>query len=177
MFFLSKNSLIFKSLFIFFGFFLATNSYAADLHFSPSTDNFNVGNIFKVSVLVDSENESINSAETVINFPKNLLEAVSVSKFKSIFSMWAEEPTFSNADGQISFVGGLPTPGFTGINGKVLEIVFKTKKAGNARLLFSSGAVYANDGFGTDVLANSYQANFALGLEKQIKNIASALLF
>ena len=119
---------------------------AATLYFSPSSGNFSVGNILTTSVLVNTQSQAINNSDAVINFPASLLEVVSVSKSGSVFSLWVEEPAFSNSAGTITFNGGLPTPGFNGTAGKIVNIVFRVKSAGSASLIFSSAAVRANDG-------------------------------
>jgi hypothetical protein len=143
-------------------FFPASFAFAATLYFNPSSGNFTVGNILTTSVLVNTQGESINNSDAVINFPTDLLEVVSVSKSGSIFSLWVEEPAFSNSAGTISFNGGLPTPGFNGAAGEIINIVFRVKKAGSASVIFSSAAVRANDGYGTDILKNKAQAQFNL---------------
>jgi len=147
-----------------FGFSLLTADFAqaATLYFSPSSGNFSVGDILTTSVLVNTQSKAINTADAVINFPAGLLEVVSVNKSGSIFSLWVEEPAFSNSAGTITFNGGLPTPGFTGTAGKMISIVFRVKNSGTASLIFSSGAVRANDGFGTDILQTSAPAQFIL---------------
>ncbi|MEK7140428.1 MAG: hypothetical protein AAB815_01435, partial [Patescibacteria group bacterium] len=140
---------------------------AATLYFSPSSGNFSVGNILNASVLVNTQGQAINNSGAVINFPADLLEVVSVSKSGSIFSLWVEEPAFSNSAGAISFDGGLPTPGFNGTAGKIVNIVFRIRNAGVASLVFSSGAVRANDGYGTDILQTKTQAQFNLISEER----------
>ena len=155
-----------------FGFFIfllcgARAADAATLYFSPSSGNFTVGNVFTVNVLVNTENADINNAETTVNFPSGLLEIISISKSGSIFSLWVEEPTFSNGVGTLSFNGGLPTPGFKGASGKVIGATFRVKKAGSASLVFSSTAVRANDGYGTDVFRTGIQAQFNLISEER----------
>lgn len=142
--------------------FSAKTVNAATLYFSPSSGSFLVGDILSVDVLVNTQGESINNSDAVINFPSGLLEIISISKSNSIFSLWVEEPAFSNSAGAISFNGGLPTPGFDGVAGKIVNIVFRARNAGAASLIFSSGAVRANDGYGTDVLETSTSAKFNL---------------
>ncbi len=175
--FLNKKTDLYKILFlncfILLGFFIYTNSFAASLYFSPAVGGFDVGNVFKVSVLVDTENVAINSAETGINFPSDLLEVVSVSKTNSIFTFWVQDPTFSNVSGNISFSGGLTTPGFNGASGKIIEIVFKVKKLGLASVLFSPGSVRANDGLGTDILKNVSQGSYTLTSGNQTPTVVS----
>src|SRR3989344_3321439 len=152
---------LFFSLFI-FSFFGVRAADAATLYFSPSSGNFSVGNVFTVNVLVNTENADINNAETTVNFPSGLLEIISISKSGSIFSLWVDEPTFSNSVGTLSFNGGLPTPGFKGTVGKIISATFRVKRAGSASLVFSSAAVRANDGYGTDVFSSGAQASFNL---------------
>jgi len=161
-----------QKIFLFFGFFIfllfgARAANAATLYFSPSSGNFTVGNVFTVNVLVNTENADINNAEATVNFPSGLLEIISISKSGSIFSLWVEEPAFSNSAGTLSLNGGLPTPGFKGASGKVIGAVFRVKKAGSASLVFSSAAVRANDGYGTDVLRARTQAQFNLISEEK----------
>jgi hypothetical protein len=152
----------FTAFLFFFLFFGSNTANAATLNFSPSSGNFTVGNIFTVNILINTQSVSINNAEVVVNFPKDLLEVVSTSKSGSIFSLWVEEPNFSNSSGTLSFNGGVPTPGYTGSAGRALSVVFRVKKIGSASVVFSSASVRANDGLGTDVLTSKNQANFDL---------------
>lgn len=146
---------------LFFSAHTAT-AQAATLYFSPSSGSHTTGNTLSTSIYVNTQEVAVNNADAVISFPTNLLEVVSVSKSGSIFSLWVEEPAFSNSSGTISFNGGLPTPGYNGSAGKIINVVFKIKEAGSASLTCSSAAVRANDGLGTDVLQACGQARFTL---------------
>lgn len=132
--------------------FLGESAYAATLQISASSATLSPGGIATLSVIVNSEGVAVNNADAKIIFPADLLEVVSVSKGNSVFSLWVEEPAYSNSGGTVSFNGGIPTPGFTGSYGTAVSIVVKAKKAGKADIFFSDSAVRANDGFGTDVL-------------------------
>ncbi len=140
---------------------------AAVLYFSPSSGSFSVGDILNVSILVNTQGKEINNTGAVINFPTGLLDIVSVNKSSSIFSLWVEEPIFSNSTGVITFNAGLPTPGFNGTAGKIINIVFRIRSAGTASLVFSSATVLANDGYGTDILQSKIQAQFNLISEER----------
>lgn len=120
---------------------------------------------FTVRVVVNTQGKTINNAEGVIRFPKDLVDAVSVSSGGSIFSLWVEPPSFSNGSGTISFNGGVPNPGFKG-SGQVMSVVFKAKKAGTANLTFTSAAVRENDGLGTNILTGQGGASIAIVEEK-----------
>ncbi len=126
-------------------------SYAADIYLGTANSKVNVGSTVTAVVYVSSSDKSINSAEGIIKFPTELLSVESISLGGSIFSIWVEQPSFSNSAGTVSFNGGVPNPGFIGNGGSVLRINFKAKKASTAELAFTGASVYANDGLGTDV--------------------------
>jgi len=142
---------IFTFVFIFFfsGYYGAE---AASLRINSSSSNISVGSTMTFSVLVNSGGVAVNNAEGVIKFSPEFFTVTSVNKGGSVFSLWVEEPSFSNSSGTISFNGGVPTPGFSGISGRVISFTVKAKKAGQASFSFDSASVRANDGLGTDVL-------------------------
>lgn len=155
------NHFFFKLLLIIGLLTLSGPVFAASLYLSPSTQVVSVGNIVSVKILVNTSGKFINSADGVIQFPKEMLEVLSVNK-GTILSLWVEEPKFSNYDGTISFNGGLPSPGFTGSNGEILTITLRAKKAGTASFLFGEASVRENDGLGTDVLTSKNPLNLKI---------------
>jgi hypothetical protein len=86
-----------------------------------------------------------------------------VSKGGSIFSLWVQDPSFSNSAGTVNFEGVVLNPGYAGSMGKLLSITFRTKAVGAANLSLSSGQVLANDGAGTNILKGSGKASFIIG--------------
>jgi hypothetical protein len=135
-------------------FFLPFISHAATLSISPSSTNISTNNILTVKVVVDTGGKYINNADATIQFSTDLLEVVSISKNSSVFSLWVEEPSFSNYTGKITFNGGAATPGFIGSSGTVASITFKAKKEGTASILFTDAFVRENDGLGTNILTS-----------------------
>ncbi len=142
---------------------LPTVASAANLYFSPSSGSHAVGTTFSVSIYVSSADQAMNAASGVISFPSDKLEVTSLSKTGSIFTLWVQEPSFSNSAGTVNFEGIVLNPGFTGSNGKAITITFRNKAAGNAPLTFSSGSALANDGKGTNILTGMGDANFSNG--------------
>ncbi len=146
---------------------IAASAQAASLYFSPSSGSRAVGDSFSVNIYTSSADQAMNAASGVISFPQDKLEVISLSKSGSIFSLWVQEPSFSNppAGGQgiINFEGIVLNPGFTGSGAKIITINFKVRAAGNAPLSFVSGSVLANDGKGTNILASLGNAQFSLG--------------
>ena len=148
--------------------FVPQTTLAATLSIAPSASKVSVGNIVSVNVLVATDGKSINNADATIQFPTDLLEVMSVTKGSSIFSLWVEDPKFSNYNGTITFDGGLPSPGYSGQNGQVVSVVFKAKKTGVASIVFSDAAVRQNDGLGTDILSTKQSATVAISSSAQL---------
>ena len=135
---------------------------AAILNFSPPSGAYTIGNTFSVSVFVSSVDQAMNAASGAVSFLADKLEVISLSKTGSIFTLWVQEPSFSNTAGTINFEGIVLNPGFTGSAGKAITINFKAKAAGDAAVNFSSGSVLANDGKGANILASLGGAQFNL---------------
>ncbi len=137
-------------------------AHAATLSFEPQSSNISVGDIVSVKVFVNAGTSAVNVTEGSIEFPSDLLQVMSVNTNSSIFSLWVENPTFSNSAGTVTWNGGVPNPGFTGNGGEIMSVTFMAKKIGNASLLFSNSAVLANDGLGTDILSGSSSAEISI---------------
>ncbi len=147
---------------LFFAISGAKAASAASLYFSPSSGSYTVGGTLSVSVNVSSADQAMNAASGVISFPQDKLEVTSLSKNSSIFTLWVQEPSFSNSAGTVNFEGIVLNPGFTGTAGKIITVNFKVKTMGVAQFNFSSGSVLANDGLGTDILTSLGNAQFSL---------------
>jgi len=165
---------IFKFLFstlVVAGFLLAPSSeiYAASLNLIPSTTTVSVGNILSLKVLLNTSGKYVNNSEATVEFPVEMLEVVSVTKTSSIFTLWVEEPSYSNVSGKIVFNGGVPTPGFNGPSGYIATITFKAKKQGIASVILTDAAVRENDGLGTDILSSKSGSVITIGIPKAVE--------
>ncbi|MDP3784694.1 MAG: cohesin domain-containing protein [bacterium] len=132
----------------------------ATLSVSPQSGAYRAGELFSVLLNVNTGGSPINAAAGQLNFDNLRMEVVSMGYSSSIFTIWTEEPVFSNPAGTVRFSGGLPSPGFNGASGALLRITFRPKAAGQAPVVFASGSVLANDGKGTNILDNLQGALF-----------------
>lgn len=160
---MKKILALFSLAFIFVGIPFSAYAASASLYFSPASRSVDVGNTFTVAIYVSSPTESMNAAAGTISFPDDKLQVTSISKTGSLFSLWAQEPSFSNSAGTVSFEGVVLNPGFTGNAGKILSVTFRARAAGSAVVRFSTASVLANDGQGTNILATMGSAQFEIG--------------
>jgi len=149
---------------IFFSFYFfipsTTSAQQATFFLFPSSQSFQIGEIFAVKLKLDTD-FPINAAQCEIYFPPEKLEVLSISKENSIFSLWPDQPSFSNITGKISFSGGKPTPGFKGV-GEIMTVNLKAKQKGLASLMFGEARILADDGKGTDILSFIKEAKFLI---------------
>ncbi|MEX1051802.1 MAG: cohesin domain-containing protein [Patescibacteria group bacterium] len=103
-----------------------------------------------------STRETMNAAEFYFNFSNDLLEVVRIDTAGSFYQLWVTgSPKFNNTTGELSFEGGLPTPGFSGNDGLVATVIFTAKTSGSGQITLdeTKSRVLANDGTGTKIEA------------------------
>ncbi len=142
--------------FILASFLLFTHSASArgaSLYLSPGSGSFYVGSTFDVSILLNTQDVSVNTIEVDLKFPKDKIQIANPSVGKSIIQIWATTPTFSNREGRVYFVGGVPSPGIKTTDGVVLTMTFRVVAPGAGDISFQGATrVLANDGSGTNIL-------------------------
>lgn len=156
---MNKTKLLMKLLFAMFLLVPVRYSLAASLYLSPSSGEYPVSSPISVKVMVESSGQAINAIDSTIAYPADMLEAKSVLKSGSILALWPKEPVFSGSE--VSFSGGVPSPGFTG-TGSIITITFIAKKEGNAIVSIAGGMVLAADGRGTNVLERKSGSSFKI---------------
>lgn len=160
--------LLFSCLFVFcFAWFsvLPSAAQAASLQLSPSAGAFTVGSTFEISLIVDTQGESINAVEVFLKFPPDKLQLVAPSNIgKSIVGVWTTFPKYDNQTGTINLQGVIPG-GINAANGLIAKFTFRAKSSGSVIIRFlNDSKVLLNDGLGTDVLHQSQNGVYQLVL-------------
>lgn len=146
-------------------FFSANSAGGAGLFLSPVSGTFLVGGTFDVSVILDTKGVAVNTVEVELSFPPDKLQIASPSVGKSLIELWPAPPVFSNREGKIYFVGGIPSPGIVTSQGVVLTLTFRVVSPGNAEIRFGEKtSVLANDGRGTDILGQKPSVFYRLSI-------------
>lgn len=138
---------------------------AATMSPSPASGTYTIGKTFVVNVSVSSPDQPINAVSGVLTFPADKLEVLSVGTGGSVVNLWAQQPSFSNGAGTVTFEGIVLNPGFTGSGGRVVSVSFRAKAAGSATVSFRSGSVLANDGRGSNVLTGLGSARYSIEVQ------------
>lgn len=152
----TNNSIntLFVSIFLaVIGLFFASRVQAATFFMNPQNIEVKTGDTFTVDLRVNSGDEGFNAAEANIQFPKDIVTVKSIdfSPTASVFNFWIDGPSFSNASGNLNFVGGT-TNGVVGASIGILKITLIANNVGNGSMAISDSAITASDGSGTNIL-------------------------
>jgi hypothetical protein len=134
-----------------------TTQVSAALSAVPTQSDMNVGDLVTLDLAVDSTDQPVNAVAGTITYPSDQVEPVSISTSTSIIDYWIQDPT-PMASSSITFAGIIPSPGFTGSRGQILTVSFRAKQEGVAIVDIKDAQVLANDGKGTDILAQTIPA-------------------
>ncbi|MFZ2072207.1 MAG: cohesin domain-containing protein [Minisyncoccia bacterium] len=135
-------------------FFIASNTFAAQIDITPESNNLKVGQIFEIRVVLNTENESINAVEGAITFPTDLLRLIDIKDGNSIINFWIEKPVLGET-GNVTFSGIIPAGGYSGKDGEIISLSFETIKEGTGNIELTNGTALLNDD-------NSNQANLTI---------------
>jgi len=147
--------------------------FAATISILPSSGAFAAGQTLNATIYLSSADQEINAASGRINYTKEKLEVVSISKQGSIFNLWIKEPAASNAAGTLDFEGVVLNPGFKGQAGKIMTVIFKAKTSGIAVADFSGVSILANDGQGSNVLKGASGAEYKISAAILVPMVAA----
>ncbi|MBI5913430.1 hypothetical protein HY839_03270 [Candidatus Azambacteria bacterium] len=139
-------------------FVLCGSASAATLFATPQSGTHALQETFSVDVKINSQGDSINAAQAHVTFPATILAVKSIDISGSVFGFWPEEPSFSNENGTVDFIGGTVN-GVSGASLHVVTIVFNAKSVGEAPISLDDGAITIDDGTGTNVLTGAIGAN------------------
>jgi hypothetical protein len=137
------------------------SAHAASLFLNPSNGTYAVGSVISVDILVNTEGETVNAISGDIAYPPSILSPVSVDTNNSIVTLWVARPTAVPKGGLVSFEGLILNPGFLG-EGRVATVRFEVLDSGVANMVFDSGSVLANNGYGTNIARALVPATFTL---------------
>ena len=119
------------------------------------SNNFN--DITNNSVIFDvyvNTSQPINLVQTDLEFDSKIFNVKAIQTVNS-FANIVTRNEYSNKEGRISIIAGLPNPGFLG-KGLVARVILERKNPGICNIRFlSTSKAFANDGKGTNILLSS----------------------
>ena len=138
-------------IFLLFSFFVK-DVQAATLSFKTANSTIRVGDTVAVEVFMDTEGKTINVIDGAIGVTRGLddITIKELSTANSALSYWPRNPSWSEKEGAISFVGGTPG-GFKQKAAPIFRIYFLAKNSGSVSFSSIQVKAYSNDGLATPV--------------------------
>ena len=134
---------------------LVGQAAGASLYLSPSSGSFFIGSTFDVSIFANTGEENINAVEVNLKFDPAKLQIASPTAGKSFIEIWVAQPAYSNIQGTMNFIGGIPSPGINTSAGLISTVTFRVIAPGKTSVVFSDSCkVLRNDPSGTDILTS-----------------------
>lgn len=128
----------------------------------PEKNQFPLGTDFYIDVDLAAKEAPINVAQTDMQFTNQLFSVKDIQTDQSFATIFTQKD-YSNQEGWIRIVGGLPNPGFQGDKAHLARIFFTPKKTGIGTIHFlPTTTVLANDGKGTPVATEFRSANVVI---------------
>jgi hypothetical protein len=126
---------------------LARPAEAAELKLSPSA--VRPGEAADISVLLDTEGESVNALEGELEIPGEL-GTTNLGDGGSVVSFWLDPPVLEGS--RVRFSGLIPG-GYSGANGTLFKLRILPEREGSFPLVFHDVKFYLNDGAGSEARA------------------------
>ena len=148
---MKKNFTIKLVILFLFSFFFCRVVSAASLELNTDNNVFDQGKIFTVSILLNTEGQSVNTIEGDINYDNNVIQAEAIDTGGSFVNFWVEKPDMKTV-GFIHFSGVTPG-GVSVLTGEVFKVIFRAKKTGDMNIYLNNVTLYLNDGKGSTIPA------------------------
>ena len=134
----------------------------ATLFLSPITGTYITGDVFTISVNVDSGGAAVNAIEGKLEYDPKELTVIDIDTTSPIVTSWVQQPTFDNSSGVISFGGSLATSTVLSRQ-SVFKFRLRGERSGEFRVRFITGAaIHAADGTGGNIVSTLSNGIYAI---------------
>ncbi|EKD91433.1 MAG: hypothetical protein ACD_30C00005G0001 [uncultured bacterium] len=127
---------------------IGSQTGSASFTLISNTNPVTVGQEFLVTLQAQSDQDAANLFDAKLSFDAAKLEVVRLEPTGSFITQWAEQ-FYDNATGEVSLLGGVPSPGIqtSGSGVKMMAFTFKAKTAGptTISILPTSGILRNSD--------------------------------
>jgi len=101
------------------------------VNLQTSADKYYVNDYVKVGVNINTGESSVNTAQLLLNYDKEMLEYDSVTTAGSQFTVWTKK---GGGNGEINLLTAQPNPGIKGDKQHVAVVIFKAIKSGDVKV-------------------------------------------
>lgn len=125
------------------------------------------GDTFNVDLLVKTNGQLANTFFANLKFDPSKLEVMNIDmeSFQGAFITQVDDLYYNNGTGEISLLGGLPTPGFGSLDAgsTMAKINFRVKATGQTAIGIENNSQIISEDTGTNILVNTENLTLNLG--------------
>lgn len=146
---------------------------AASLDLNVEKNTLQTGEIFTLTISLNTEGESINTIEGDLKYNELFLKAEVINIGGSFVSFWVEKPDLRTS-GVIHFSGIVPG-GISTAESEVFKVIFRAETKGDANLFLNNVHLFLNNGLGSEIAAKTSNQSVKItqGTNGTGKNIVS----
>jgi hypothetical protein len=148
-----------------FYFLVSGFANAAELNFKKTLDIINIGDVFDVSLVLNTEEEIINALEATLKYSNNL-ELENISDGNSIVNLWIRKPTVKNSKNDSIFLSGLIPGGLSIKEGEILTFTFRSLSEGEGYILVEDAKILHNNSEASEAKVSFKNLEFNIGSAK-----------
>ncbi len=156
--------------------------YNSTISLNPDFDLIYDGRPHTISIQINSGGEAINAIEAVLRYDPKKIQIKNTTYSKSICdkNMFLEK-RIDNANGVLSIACMIPSPGFFGSTGTLVDITFEASRdflVGETVIEFDKNKtkILANDGLATNVLRKTNNGYYTIINNDKIDNYQDYLV-
>jgi len=131
------------------------------LTIESSHNSFFIEDKIRLSIIVDPGEQSINTVSTVLRYPQEKLNLLTIDNANSHFSLFLEEE-INQEEGLVIITCLQPFPGIKE-KANLVNLIFQPLETGEIEIEFlEDSIVLANDGYGTNVLKETINGQYLI---------------
>ncbi len=150
---------------------VGVTAQAATVHFEQPDDIVQVGDVVVISILLNTEGQTINAIEAQVTYAAKELQLKEVVDGESIVNFWVQSPK-EVGEGKIEFSGITPG-GITGRDLNLLTLEFEAKKEGVGSMFLKHVQVLLHDGLGTPVATTIVPLSFNIVGQSTVPSLST----
>lgn len=129
----------------------AVHGESGTLFMRPDRASYSVDDGLVVELYVNTGGADIQAVEASLTFDPSGLQVDKIVTENSILTSWPTAPTYSNDAGTITFSGWTDAK-YSGKDGYLASVYFRTPRNSPGKLTYESGAILAADGVGSNII-------------------------
>lgn len=136
------------------------NAWSATIKIERDLTSLQVGDVFSIDIVIDSEGQILNAVEAELVFPAEFLDYTGSNDGNSVISLWIAKPTLKDQNRII--LSGITPGGFIDANNQLVSLNFKVINEGQGKITVENANLLVHDGLGTEAIVKNQNLHLSI---------------